>query len=341
MLQYRIRLLILTLLTLLSASLTASADTWRLGQGPDFRPVSDSNDPFLMAASRIEQFVYKGQTQAVQDGFEKLKKDFPEITGPDLDIFIEAEILLSQGKFTKAYRSYDKLLIQHPYSELREAVTDRQFAIGTAYLGGQKKRILSLFNIKGYAEGVRIMERIVDRAPDSAIATDAIIAVAENYEQRQKYEEAYYKWEELSIQGQTGQFAKKAMLSMARCMHAIYNKHPENKRPFYDASNLETAKTLYEEFKKVYPNDANDFGIDEIISQIIEQLAQKQLSIAQYYQRTSGTQKASDESGIDPAKLYFNMVIESFPDSKAAKTANKILNKNTDSKETKNEERKS
>jgi len=315
MLQYRMRLTILTLITVLSASLTASADTWRLGQGPDFKPVSDSNDPFLMAASRIEQFVYTGQTQAVQNGFDKLKKDFPEITGPDLDIFIEAEILFSQGKFTKAYRSYDKLLIQYPDSELREAVNNRQFAIGTAYLGGQKKRLLGVINIKGYAEGIRIMEKITDRTGiDSAIATDAIIAVAENYEQRQKYEEAYYKWDKLSVH-LDDEIAKDALLSKARCMHAIYNKHPENERPFYDASNLRTAKTLYEEYKKDYPKDAEEIGVDEIISQIVEQLAQKQLSIAQYYQRTGST---------EPANLYFDMVIRHFPDSKAAETAEEI-----------------
>lgn len=327
MMQYRIRFIILILITALSAQ-TASADTWRLGQGPDFKPVSDQNDTYLLAVSHTKKLVNTGQTKAVEKAFDKLKEDYPEITGPDLDIFIEAEIFFSRGKFTTAFRRYDQVLIQYPDSSLREAVNDRQFAIGTAYLGGQKKRILGLFNIKGYAEGVKIMEKITDRAGlDSEIGKEATIAVANCYEKRRQFTEAYLKWEELSIEWQTGPVAKEAMLSKARCMQAAYNKHPEDKRPFYDISNLRTARTLYETFKNEYPKDAEEIGIDEIINQINEQLIQKLISTAQYYERTRSKQKESDEFEIDPAKLYFN----------AAEEAKKILSKNMDGKETKDE----
>jgi hypothetical protein len=118
---------------------------------------------------------------------------------------------------------------------------------------------------------------------------------------------------------------------MARCKHAAYNNHPEHKRTFYDASNLKIAKSCYEKFKLIYPKDAEEMGIDQIVKEIDEQLAHKQFSIGQYYNRTGNRQSAN---------LYFDMVITNWPDTKAVIMAKEMLSNNLGDKEIKNEERK-
>ena len=278
---------------------------------------ADGEDKFLVAVAETKKLVDAGQTKAAEQAFEALKNDFPEIAGPDLDLFIKAEIYYCKGHFTKAVRNYNKLLTEHPKSRFSEAALDRQFAIGMAYLGGKKKILLGIFKIRGYAEGVRIMEKITDRVGiDTQLGIKASVAVAESYEKREKYNEAYLKWWEISLEWETGRVGADALLGMARCKYAVYNKHPEHKRPFYDASCLINAKSYYGRFKLLYPKDAKEIGVDEILSEIDEQLAYKQLSIARYYQATGNMQSAN---------LYYDMVVSDWPDSKAAKEAKEML----------------
>ena len=284
-----------------------SAETWRLQPSGGWKAVSaQTEDKYLLAVAEIKQLVSTGQTQAVSEALNKLKTDFPEIAGPDLDAFIEAEILFSEGKFVKAVRGYDKLLTKFPGSKLYHAALDRQFAIATAFLAGQKKPVLKVFKMRGYAEGARVMEKITDRAGGAPIGTRAALAVAKSLERRGKFDQAYHKWSEISSQWPTGQLGRNALLGMARCKHAAY------RGPRYDASNLISARSYYENFKSRYPADAEQMDISDRLKQINEQLAYKQFEIGRYYQQTRS---------IPSANLYYQMVIDNWPNSTAAKMA--------------------
>ncbi len=318
MLKYKRRFIMLAVATGLLAWVPArrgpssifSAETWRLGEEGQWKAVS-AEDKYPLAVAEIKKLVDMGETEAVRQGLDKLKKDFPEIAGLDLDAFIEAEVLYSKGEFTKAARSYDKFLAEFPKSELYEAAMDRQFAIATAFLAGQKKRVLGVLAMSGYAEGTKIMERISDRAGDAPIAKRATVAVAQSLERRGKFAEAYHKWSEISSRWPTGQIGKDALLGMARCKHAAY------KGPKYDVSNLISAKSYYENFKSRYPAETGEFGIDERLEQINEQLAYKQFSIGQYYQETGNKQSAN---------LYYQTVVDNWPGSTAAEMAKRAMN---------------
>jgi outer membrane protein assembly factor BamD (BamD/ComL family) len=305
---------------MLSALSAVSAGTLRVEKDEDFKTVSaDGEDKFLVAVAEAKKLVNTGQTKAADKAYDAIKKDFPETAGPDFDIFIEAEIYYCKVHFTKAVRNYNKLLDEYPKSGFREAALDRQFAMATAYLAGKKKTLLGFIKIKGYAEGIRIMEKITDRVGlDTQMGIKASVAVAENYEQRKKFNEAFLKWWEISLEWETGSVGRDALLGMARNKHAVYNKPPEYKRPFYDVSSLSSAKSYYGRFKLLYPVDARKIGVDEILSEIDEQLAYKQLSIGRYYQKTGNRQAAN---------LYYDMVVSDWPDSKAAEEAKEMLTK--------------
>ncbi len=422
MLKYRMRLMALALTVVVSAISMVSADTWHLGKDQDWKAVTaEGRDKFLLAVAQTKKLVNTGQTKAARQAFDKLKKDFPEIAGPDLDIFIKAEMLFCKGKFTQAVDNYEKLITKYPESELRDAALDRQFSIATAFLGGQKKTVLGVFEVTGYKEGLEIMERISEQAPDTPIGTEATvamaqqyeekgdfnkalriyekllteqpdsdfrdqvmdrqyaiataylggqkkrvlrviklkgysegvrimekitdragldtqmglnasIAVAEHYERKKEFNASYLKWWEISSQYQAGKTGRDALLNMARCKHAAYNNHPEHKRPFYDASSLSIAKSCYEKFKLLFPAGTEEIDVDEVLKEINEQLAYKQFSIGQYYQRT-GNKKS--------ANLYFDMVVSDWPDTKAAEMAKEILSVNSGGNERENEDTKS
>jgi TolA-binding protein len=249
MLEYKMRFaIVLAVILPLSALPVVGEETWRLEQGQYWKALSPKGrDKYLLEVAQIKKLVTTGQTQLASEAFDKLKKDFPEIAGPDLDTFIQAEMLFCKGKFTKAVRAYDNFLKKYPESQLYEAALDRQFAIATAFLAGQTRPVLGIFKMKGYASGVKIMEGITDRTGDAPIAKKAAIAVVKSYEQRRKFNDAYHKWAEISSRWPTGTMGKDALLGMARCKHMGY------RGPKYDASNLISAKTYYGNFKSRYP----------------------------------------------------------------------------------------
>jgi len=305
MLKDRMLFVMLTAVTGVFASPVFSAETLRLGEDGQWKAVS-AEDRYLLAVAEIKKSVNMGETKAVGQAINKLKKDFPGVAGPDLDAFMKAEMLFCEGKFTKAVWSYDKFLEEFPTSEFYEAAMDREFGIATAFLGGQKKRVLGVFVMSRYAEGVKIMEKITDRAGSAPIGVKAAVAVAEHYEKRGKFADAYQKWSEISSRWPTGQIGKDSLLSMARCKHAAY------KGPKYNSSNLVSAKSYYENFKLRYPEDAKEIDADKILKQIDEQTAYKEFTIGKYYQKTG--------NGLS-ADLYYQMVADNWPDSTGAEMA--------------------
>ena len=330
MLKCRIRLITLAAILALTAFSAASADTWRLSRDEDWKTLSaQGDDKFLIAAANAKSLVDTGQTEAARQAYEKLKND-PAIIGidhNDLDAFIAAEMLYSQGKFAKAYRRYEKLLRDFPRTKLQNAALERQFAIGTAYLGGQKKVVLKVIPLKGDAEGIRIMEKIIEHphvGVDSPLGLRASKAIVQNYLKRRLYDDAYFKWLEVSAYYKTDPTAKEALLGMAQCYRATYNKHPEKKRHFYDTSKLTSAKTYYQSFQVKYPDDAEKVGVNRILTEMDEQLARKQLAIAQYYQRTGNRQAAN---------FYFDVVMKDWPHTKVAGVANQLRNKSLNTSE--------
>jgi len=257
----------------------------------------------------------------------------------------KANTLFRKGKFGKAVRSYDKFLEGcDPNSELYAEALEKQFHIAKEFLAGRKIRVLGVFKIKGYAAGEKIMERISERAGNATIGLDAAVEVAKSYEERGKFEEEYYdlaylKWSEIfdtydkrlriSSPWPTGEVGKDALLGKARCRHNAY------KGPEYDVSGLigralipesyyESAKGLNQRFSRDYSEAVKRFDIEGKLKQINEQVAYKDFSTGRYYQRTGNRQAAN---------LYYQMVIRDWPDSKAAKMANKMLVENLGSKE--------
>jgi hypothetical protein len=323
MLRYRIQFIVLFVSVVLSTQSIVPAGTWRLDEGKDWEALEgEGTDEFLLAVAEIKELVNTGQKKAARKAFAALKEDFPEIAGPDLDLFIKAEMYFCKGKLAKTIRTHDKLLTEHPGSRFRRAALERQFSIATAFLSGRKKFTLGFIKMKRYAEGIKIMDKITERAGiDTPIGVDAALAVAEHYQSRKKYNDAYLKWWEVSLQYQSGQIGKDALLGMAQCKRAVYNLHPESERPFYDASGLSTAKSCYEKFKLLYVKDAEEIGIDEILDEINEQLGYKQYIIGRYYLKV-GNRRA--------ANLYYSMVVSDWPDTEAAELAKEMLTKNED-----------
>ena len=99
MLKYKMQFVMLAAAMGVFASSLFSAETWRLKEEGQWEAVSaKGEDKYLLAVAEIKKLVNMGETTAVGQAIDKLKKDFPEIAGPDLDAFMKAEMLLCLRK---------------------------------------------------------------------------------------------------------------------------------------------------------------------------------------------------------------------------------------------------
>jgi outer membrane protein assembly factor BamD (BamD/ComL family) len=287
-------------------------ETLRLDEQGQLQKATDSNDEqYLLRVAEIKKLVDAGKPEQVKKAAEQLKKDFPGVVGKDFGSFMKGEVHLANGKLTKAVKQYDDFMDKYPTSPLKDAALNRQFEIATEFLAGRKKTVMMVFKVSAFDDGVKIMEKISDRTGTADIAKNALLSVARAYEKRKEWNEAYLKWSEISGRWPTGEIARDALLAMARTKYAAF------RGPVYDGSSLISAKTYYENFKLRYPEEAQELKVDEILTHISEQLARKNLLIAQYYDRTGSS---------GPANMYYQMVVDNWPNTSAAQTAKEKLN---------------
>jgi len=201
----------------------SSADTLHLTSDGEWKKVADdAAGKYMLAVAKVKQLITAGEVESAQDVLERLKADFPDATGADLDTFMEAEMLYAVRKWAKAVKKYDEFIEAWPQSPLYESALEREYAIATAFLGGEKRKVLKVLKLSAYEEGVKIMRRIADRAGDAPIARRALIAVASSCEKRGRFfvtdpdqTDAYETWADISSRWPTGELGREALLGMA------------------------------------------------------------------------------------------------------------------------------
>lgn len=295
------------LLALVSLGVVAVGETLHLGADQKWRDVSEEAEgEYLLAVMEIKRQINSGQIEAAQGSVIRLKERFAEFAGGEIDGFMKAEMLYAEGKWVKAVRKYDEFLDMWPGSKLFESALEREYSVAIAFLNGEKRKALKFLRLSGYDEAEKIMHRIAELTGDAPIAKRGLVAVAEGFENRKKFLDAYEAWADISTRWPTGEMGQNALLGMARSLHSAYHG------PDYDASSLASAQSYYENFKLRYPTAAAEYDIDGKIEMISEQLAYKEFRTGEYYYKTGN---------ITAANLYYRRVLDKWPKSGAGKMA--------------------
>jgi TolA-binding protein len=257
-------------LLLLLAACCCQAETLRLKPEGQWQNLAgDPQGQYILALSDVKQKLNAGSKGEALEALKKLKTDFRELAGPDLDAYIEAETLYAKRNWSKSTKKFQEFVKAWPESPFYDSASERLFSIGTAFLHGQKRQVLWVIWLPAFDEGVKIMRDLADRAGTGPMALRSLTVLAETYENKKEYPEAYEVWSEVVDKWPTGEIGEKALLRMAQCLHAAY------KGPNYDASWLISAKAYYEDYRNRYPDKARQINADETIGMIVEQQAYK------------------------------------------------------------------
>ncbi len=289
----------------------AEPETRRLSRSGKWQKIPDTlQGASMRQISKIKQLIETGQAEAAQKAVAEFRLNYSDLSTYELDAFdafIEAEIFYAKRKWSKAVRKYDFFLDNWPESTFRPAALNRQFEIAKAFLDGEKRTVLKVLKLSAYEDADKIMHGIENReGEDSPRSKRALVTLAEGYQNQGKFLDAANTWLEIKDLWPAGTIGENALYQMASSHDSAY------KGSKYDSTTLVTATIYYNDYKREYTSSAIEKNVDTKISAIDEKLAEKEYTVGFHYENAEN---------VHAAKLYYDYIIQKWPNSEAAESA--------------------
>jgi len=198
----------------------------------------------------------------------------------DRALFLKAQAQFDRKLYYQSFEVYEELLDGWGASSLFEAALHQQMEIARRFLAGAKRKIWGFLPASARTEALEILDRVVERWPGSELAAEALMLQADYYYSRGRFIEAQVTYQVVVENYTKSEYYEKALLRNAESTHAQY------RGPLYDSDCLTEARLRYEQYRTRYPHRARELGIEQRISRIHWQEAEKHYRIADFYRRT-------------------------------------------------------
>ena len=288
------------------------ADTYMLSDEGLSQVATSPLSRFAYSQSKLKELIDNGDVRAAEKMYGQLKNEYPEFSGTDAEEFMAAEYLYAKGQMEKAGKAYKVLAAKYPLSNWYEAILERLYDVGVAYVSGYKKPLFLVFRISTFEDGTKLLNYVADITGDRPIAYRCLETLAIAYEKKGRYMDAFRQWSSIYTIWPTGKNAQTAMLGMARTLHSSY------KGPEYDGGNLDYAYNSYQNYLLRYPESAEELGVEDVQKQIRNQEAYKEYLLGKFYVKVGN---------FDGAEMYFRHVLEDYRDTVIKDPAENALNR--------------
>lgn len=286
-----------------------------LGYGPDEDIAKE-----LMQEAR--ELALAKEHKAAGKKFLAAAKRWPDSSLEEDALFLSGENFFAADEYPDAHKAYEKLLKSHEYTQHLDKVTRRLFAMAQywekcAENDASFKSPVNLtddsrpwIDTVGYALKAYDDIRMYD--PTGPLADDAVMATANLYFVRGRYEDAARHYDLIRTEYAKSEHQMKAHLLGIESWQRIYQGG------YYDAGPLEKAGEVAEQALVQFGPELGEDRprIIEAKNKIVEEKAARDLLIGQYYDKR-------DRFGA--AKFYYRSIIEDYPHTAAAEQARQRL----------------
>lgn len=247
--------------------------------------------------------------------FKKAARHWPKSPLEEDALFMAGESYFFADRYPQAEVTYLELLKKYEFTRYLDTVSKRQFAIGRyweqvelsrpSFLGivqvGDRTR--PTFDTWGRA--VKAYQNIRLHDPMGPLADDAVMATANAYFLKGRYEDAAFYYDLLRKEYSQSEHAVNAAFLAIKSHQLSYQG------PLYDGRPLEKAEQAAEELLVVY-NQRLGPEKEEVLrakNQITEEKAMRYYAIGQYY---------DNRKYYGAARYYYRATLREFPHTKAA-----------------------
>ena len=228
-------------------------------------------------------------------------------------LFYLAESYFFNNEYSKAVDKYGDLLDEYPNSQHLDKIVRRQFEIARYWekyhdynpnwvtTPNMVDDTRPWFDTLGNA--IKTYETIRLKDPTGPLADDAVMATANSYFLRGRYNDADYHYKLLREEYPQSEHQYEAHVLGLQCKIRKYQG------PNYDGSPLEEAKKLVKQLKQQFGAQLSTEERDRLnvqLAQLNEALAEREYAVAQYYDET--------EHYIS-ARYYYAKIARDYPTS--------------------------
>lgn len=240
--------------------------------------------------------------------FKKIIKSFPNAKATGEARYLRGQILMSRGRWSKAFDNYQQLLIRHPNYENFDLVIGAQFECATALMEGARGRILWVIpGFRQYDKAIRQFEQIVRNAPYGDYAPLALMNIALVAEQEEDPEIAIDALDRLINYYPQSMLAPDAYYNMAQTYSNLV------KGEDYDQGSTRQAISYYEDLLILFPESQHLGKVEAALESMENLLASSRLNLGDFYY----TYRANNTAAL----IFYNETITIAPESEAAAEA--------------------
>jgi outer membrane protein assembly factor BamD (BamD/ComL family) len=287
------------------------------GYGPDQKLAKAT---FQEGEALFRQKKYK---EAV-DKFYTASWRWPDSPMEEDSLFLMGECYFFSDQYGKADDTYANLLKKFDNTRYLDTVMSREFAIGRYWDKMDEKhhqwpttpnltdRTMPWFD--AFDNAINAYDRVRLHDPTGPLADDAVMATANAYFRIGHYEEAAYHYDILRRDYPKSEFQKDAHILGLQAKWHVYQGAE------YDAKPLDGAKEIAQQTLTQFPGKLGEEErrVAETRARIIEQQAEREWAMGQFYEK---------KSGYGAARYYYKSLIQAYPSTRYAELAKAQLEK--------------
>ncbi|MCG3126709.1 MAG: hypothetical protein CHACPFDD_01562 [Phycisphaerae bacterium] len=224
-------------------------------------------------------------------------------------MYLLGEAYFESGNFWGAYKRYE-YVAENASGDLFQKSLRREMDVARAFFAGKPRLVWGFLPLPAQDDGVEILDRVWQRVPGTRMGEDASRLKADFYYNRGNFPEAQLEYAQLAREYPRGRYAQFAMFRSALAA--------ENASAgiLYDDRPLIEADERYRQLQDAFPAYAERNGVGTLRDSIRDRRAQKDFSIARWYERTDQP---------DAARFYYHRILRDWPGTLSAEQSRSRL----------------
>lgn len=305
------RRLILTTLILFSLSLSPAYPYWiwtpKTGKwiNPKTAVKPTPKEQFDFA----KDFLDKGKYEDAKREFRKLLKSYPKSFEASESQYYLGITEEQEGNLYEAYLSFQKVIDKYPFSERIQEINEREYKIAEAFIAGEKRKAMGV-TLPVENPAIEILTKVIENSTYGPLAPKAQYRLGVVLKSLLRYYEAEDAFNKVVSNYPNSEWVEPAKFQIASCRAAV------SRGTDYDQGAAEEAKQKFEDFVREHPDAILTQDAEKNIGQLKDKEAESSYNIARFYEK---------QKVYDSAKIYYNDIVNNYPDSAWAGKAQERL----------------
>ena len=255
----------------------------------------------------------KGEYDKAFKETEKFQSFYGKSDQADQNQFLRGEICLAQGNLGEAAKEFQKVVVAYPSSPLYEQVIAKQYEIGDKLYEQGNARMAKRWawaRKRPFKRAIEVYSMVINNQPFTEAAAEAQYKVGLCHHTRKEYTEAAFEYKRVIEDYGASDWVDDASYGLAKCYY-------DSARPAdYDQAPSQLAVDAVDEFAHRFPGDARVAELTEKRGKMRATIAEQRLRTAYFYEK---------RRDFDAARLYYQLVVDSFGDTPSAEKAKKWI----------------